>query len=224
MTTYIAFLRGINVGGKNLLKMEALRRAFQSLGFQNVRTFIQCGNVFFDTAEMDVEQLSRDIATKLRDSLGYEAVVILRTAKELRSLIRNSPFRENHGRDAGDNLQNQGRDAGDNPQSHGRDAGDNPQNHGRDARATDVMLCVAFLADTPKQRTRTPLVSATENLEVVAIKSRAAFIVCRRKKTGWFAFPNNFIEKQLGVTATTRQWKTVNRIAESIGAIGKGLE
>src|SRR6266576_4561263 len=57
MTKYVAFLRGINVGGKKLIKMDALGRAFQSLGFENVKTFIQSGNVFFDNAETDLDVL-----------------------------------------------------------------------------------------------------------------------------------------------------------------------
>jgi uncharacterized protein (DUF1697 family) len=64
----------------------------------------------------------------------------------------------------------------------------------------------------PNSRPKLPLISATENLEVFAIKDRAAFILCHRKKNGWFGFPNNFIEKQLGVSATTRNWTTVRKI------------
>ena len=52
----------------------------------------------------------------------------------------------------------------------------------------------------------------TENLEVFEIKDRTAFVVSRRKKNGWFGFPNAFVEKQLGVPGTTRNWNTVNKI------------
>ena len=54
MTRYIAFLRKINVGGKNLLKMDELTRIFTAAGFKNARTYIQCGNVIFDSASANV--------------------------------------------------------------------------------------------------------------------------------------------------------------------------
>ena len=78
----------------------------------------------------------------------------------------------------------------------------------------DVMLCVVFLFDEPAALPKLPLKSVAENLELIAVKDRAAFVVARRKKTGWFGFPNNFVEKQLGVTATTRQWSTVKKLIE----------
>jgi uncharacterized protein (DUF1697 family) len=78
----------------------------------------------------------------------------------------------------------------------------------------DVMLCVVFLFDEPAQKPRLPLISRTDKLELIAIHDRAAFVVARRKKTGWFGFPNNFVEKQLGVTATTRQWSTVKKLID----------
>jgi uncharacterized protein (DUF1697 family) len=175
MSRYVAFLRKINVGGKNLIKMEDLREAFTSLGLENVKTISQSGNVIFDAAEVNVNQLSPDIATKLRNSLGYEVEIFLRSVDELQTIVRRSPFRK---------LE----------------------------ADKDVMLVIAFLSHMPKSKVGLPLESQTENLEVLAIRERAAFVVCRRKKTGWFAFPNNFIEKALDVRATTRQWKSVNKI------------
>jgi hypothetical protein len=77
-----------------------------------------------------------------------------------------------------------------------------------------VMLCVAFLADKPAQKPKLPLKSITENLEMIAVRDRAAFVVARRKKSGWFGFPNNFVEKELGVTATTRQWSTLKKLID----------
>ncbi len=78
----------------------------------------------------------------------------------------------------------------------------------------DVMLCIAFLADKPVHKPKLPLKSKTENLELIAVKDRTAFVVARRKKTGWFGFPNNFVEKELGVTATTRQWSTLRKLID----------
>ena len=76
------------------------------------------------------------------------------------------------------------------------------------------MLCVAFLASEPAHTPKLPLISTSENLELLAVRDRAAFVIARRKKSGWFGFPNNFVEKQLGVTATTRQWSTVKKLID----------
>jgi uncharacterized protein (DUF1697 family) len=78
----------------------------------------------------------------------------------------------------------------------------------------DAMLCVVFLFDEPAVVPKLPLISITDKLELIAIHDRAAFVVARRKKTGWFGFPNNFVEKQLGVTATTRQWSTIRKLID----------
>jgi len=76
----------------------------------------------------------------------------------------------------------------------------------------DVMLCVVFLANEPKTKPTLPLVSLTDNLEVFEVADGTACVVSRRKKSGWFGFPNNFVEKQFGVTGTTRQWSSVKKL------------
>lgn len=78
--------------------------------------------------------------------------------------------------------------------------------------SADVGVFVVFLSDEPQHYPELPLMSAIENLEVLEVKERAAFIVSRRKKNGMFAFPNKFVEKELGVSGTTRNWSTVNKI------------
>ena len=77
-----------------------------------------------------------------------------------------------------------------------------------------VKLYVAFLADSPRVKPRLPLVSEKEAVEAIAIKNREAFIVTRQKPSGFFGFPNNFIEKELGVAATSRNWSTVTKIVD----------
>jgi uncharacterized protein (DUF1697 family) len=76
----------------------------------------------------------------------------------------------------------------------------------------DLMLFVVFLRDAPARKPRLPLVSKTENMEVIEIKYGTAFIESHRKRTGWFGFPNNFVEKELKTAATTRNWSTVKKI------------
>ena len=79
---------------------------------------------------------------------------------------------------------------------------------------SDAKLYVAFLARKPTRRPQFPLLLPKEELEAVAMTDREVFIVSRRKKNGFFGFPNNFIETELGVPATTRNWSTVTKIVE----------
>ena len=76
-----------------------------------------------------------------------------------------------------------------------------------------IKLYVAFLSQKPRSKPRLPLVSSREALEAVAISDREVFVVSRRKKNGFFGFPNLLVEKELGVPATTRNWTTVSKIA-----------
>lgn len=90
-TTYIAFLRGVNVGG-HLVKMERLRELFSELGVGNVRSYIQSGNVFFETEETDRSVLSHNIGAHLAAALGYEVPVFLRTPTEVEHALKLNPF------------------------------------------------------------------------------------------------------------------------------------
>jgi uncharacterized protein (DUF1697 family) len=88
---YIALLRGINVGG-HVVKMERLRELFTELGFTQVRTYIQSGNVFFETAQADRETITLTIERHLHKALGYEVAVFLHTIPELEQIMALDPF------------------------------------------------------------------------------------------------------------------------------------
>lgn len=88
---YIALLRGVNVGG-HMVKMERLRELFTELGLEGVRTYIQTGNVFFDTADGDRAKLTRAIEDHLGAALGFEVPTFLRTLPELERTLALSPF------------------------------------------------------------------------------------------------------------------------------------
>jgi uncharacterized protein (DUF1697 family) len=90
-TRYIALLRGINVGG-HVVKMGWLRDLFGELGFDQVRTYIQSGNVFFDSADRDTATLRARIEEHLRAALGYDVATCLRTADELEAIVARNPF------------------------------------------------------------------------------------------------------------------------------------
>lgn len=91
MTKYIAFLRAINVGGRNV-KMDRLRELFESFGFSNVETFIASGNVIFESRAKDVDKLEKKIETGLKESLGFEVAAFIRSDSELAEIAAYKPF------------------------------------------------------------------------------------------------------------------------------------
>lgn len=92
MTKYIALLRAINVGGYRKIKMENLREMFGNMGFKNVQTYIQSGNVIFDSDVKDVRSLSLSIENEIKHKFGHDVPVVIRTRDELSSLIIKNPF------------------------------------------------------------------------------------------------------------------------------------
>jgi uncharacterized protein (DUF1697 family) len=88
---FIAFLRAINVGG-HFVKMEQLRALFEELGFTEVETFINSGNVIFKSRSADATALERKIEKHLSEALGYSIPVFLRTPAELAGIAARRPF------------------------------------------------------------------------------------------------------------------------------------
>ncbi len=87
MEQYIAFLRGINVSGQKIIKMESLRKAFSDSGFNDVKTYIQSGNVLFVTDEKDEEVLNTRIEDLIVNYFGFRTDVILRKHTDIKSVI-----------------------------------------------------------------------------------------------------------------------------------------
>jgi uncharacterized protein (DUF1697 family) len=94
MTTYIALLRGINVGGRNRLPMKELRSLLQGLGYENVKTYIQSGNVVFESDETDVKALSHEISTVIAGNYDFEPRVMVLTAEEVEAAAAGNPYPE----------------------------------------------------------------------------------------------------------------------------------
>lgn len=94
METYIALLRGINVGGKNTLPMQQLVAVLEALKAENVKTYIQSGNVVFQQRATSVSNLSKKIATAIHKQFGFEPHVLVITMAALELAIRNNPFSE----------------------------------------------------------------------------------------------------------------------------------
>ena len=91
MFNYVAFLRGINVGGNNIIKMEILRLEFEKMGFQSVKTYIQSGNVLFQSDLNDEIEIEKKIEKELAIAFNYKAKVLIRSQKDLENTISHFP-------------------------------------------------------------------------------------------------------------------------------------
>src|SRR5215469_16108408 len=89
---YVALLRGINLGGHKQVRMEDLRRLLESMGFLNVKTVLNSGNVVFDARETSKTALVKRIEEALTKTFGHEIPVILRKLCEIQELVDSNPF------------------------------------------------------------------------------------------------------------------------------------
>jgi uncharacterized protein (DUF1697 family) len=92
MPTYISLLRGINLLGHKRVEMARLREMFEGMGFEQVRTYINSGNVVFKAGRSATSELSRSIEARMQSEFGFSALVISRTAQELGRAIQGNPF------------------------------------------------------------------------------------------------------------------------------------
>ena len=155
--------------------MEELKTIFSSFGLKNVQTYIQSGNVLFDSAEKNAQTLTKKIENGLQKSLSYKVTVVLRTKSELEQTIKRNPFPK---------LQ--------------------PEKEKR--------LYVTFLSGEPESAQKKELLNSPNDVESYEIIGREVYILCDAKGFGSTKFNNNYIEKKLALSATTRNWNTVNKL------------
>lgn len=92
MPCYVAFLRGINVGG-HIVKKEKLYEIFTSLSFQNISTYKQSGNIIFESELGNFDEIKKKIEIKLQETLGYNVAVFVRTIAQLKDITESEPFK-----------------------------------------------------------------------------------------------------------------------------------
>ena len=92
MPVLVSMLRGVNVGGHNKIKMDALRALYESLNFEEPRTYVQSGNVMFRTKERNSAALAKKIQSAIERTFKCRPEVILRTTNELKEAISSTPF------------------------------------------------------------------------------------------------------------------------------------
>lgn len=171
MITYIAMLRGINVGGHKKIKMDLLLNLYESLGFTNIKTYIQSGNVIFDSPNLNIQELTEKIEEKIKSSFSFEISVFIRTKNELQKIIENNPFQK-------EDLSK---------------------------------LFVAFLSDNPIDPPLSEINKVKDDLEKYIILGKEIYLYYPNGVSNT-KLSNNFLEKKLKVSATTRNWNTVNAL------------
>lgn len=173
---HIALLRGINVGGHKIIKMDQLREAFIGIGFTDVATYVQSGNVVFKSPA----KMSGDLAKKIEEMMlrrfSMAVPVIVRTAVEMGEVVTSNPFLEESGIDAG-------------------------------------RLHVTFLSQTPQKTAVKGLDSIAAGADQFRCRGKEIYLYCPNGYGGTKLSITTF-ERVLAVGATTRNWKTVNKLWE----------
>jgi uncharacterized protein (DUF1697 family) len=100
MKTYISILRGINVSGQKIIKMEALKKMYEKMSFKNVITYVQSGNVIFHSKDQKTTNLEQNISKEIKKVFGFEVPVIVLTIDELKKIIKGNSFSNEPAKDA----------------------------------------------------------------------------------------------------------------------------
>ncbi len=176
MQTYITILRGINVSGQKLINMEVLKTHMKDLGFKNIKTYIQSGNLIFEHEKVGLSKLAKQIEDQIMQQYGFQVPVIVRTPENLEHILTNNPFLI--------------------------------------TRKEDInKLHVTFLSAEPKQEHLVKIKLPENTTDEFVISGDHVFVFCPNGY-GNSKINNSFFENKLKVTATTRNWKTVMKLAE----------
>lgn len=174
METYIAILRGINVSGQKMIKMDALRQLFEDLKFKNIRSYIQSGNIIFESKVASPEILAKKIEKQVKTTFGFEVPVLVKDKKQLQQVLKSNPF--------------------------------------VNKRSEDVKwLHVTFLSASPEKTGMEKLMGLSYKPDEFILSNDVVYLFCPNGY-GNTKLNNNFFESKLKVTATTRNWNTVNEL------------
>jgi uncharacterized protein (DUF1697 family) len=172
MPTYVALLRGINLGARNRVAMADLRAVVERAGGEDVRTYVQSGNVVF-RSRSSAARLAASLEAGIRRPLGLDIAVLVKTKQQLAKLVERNPF----------------------------------------ASADPSTLHVTFLAKAPARDRARKLSEQSFAPDELHVAGREVYLRCPNGY-GRTKLSNAFLEQQLAVPATTRNWRTVTTLAE----------
>ncbi len=171
LTTCLALLRGINVVGKNAIRMAELQALCASLSLQEVRTYLQSGNIVFKTSRPDTARLASAIQTRVAQDFGHDVPILVMSAQAL-------------------------------------DAVANSNSLGPKKGADETLFHCTFLFQPVPEREFRALKLPTLEGEAAALAGTVVLLHCPHGY-GKTKLNNSYFERALGVTATTRNWRTV---------------
>lgn len=174
MITYIALLRGINVSGKNSIKMEQLKQLFIDKGFEEVVTYIQSGNVVFQSKKQTAEKLKAVIKKSILEMFGFDVPVLVLELHEFKKTVNDNPFIKQKNKDA-------------------------------------LFMHLTILSQVPLPADYLKLETVQRDADEYTLIDRTLYLYCPNGY-GKTKLHNACIENKLNVTATTRNWKTVNEL------------
>jgi len=174
---YISILRGINVSGQKKILMKDLKALYEGLNFDNVMTYIQSGNVIFDSTEADTAKLENMIEGAIKDQYGFEVPVDVRISEDYQKIIKNCPFAP------------------------------------VDVEKDGTKILVTFLSGMPDPDKLAAARKAATLSEVMEMDGSVLYLHCPNGY-GKTKLSNAYLEKKLGLTATTRNWKSILKLRE----------
>lgn len=187
MAKYISILRGINVGGNRKILMKDLKVLFEKLGFAEVETYIQSGNVVFESEkDGSTADLERNIQQAITETFGFNVPVIVRTADEWAKSIANNPFWKEKDADI-DRLH---------------------LTCLKEVPSLELLKKIKLFQFLPVRQ-------AHGEPDQYEINGKDVFIFCAAGY-GTSKLTNPFFESKLKVPATTRNWKTVMKLHEMV--------
>lgn len=178
MAIYVALLRGINVSGQKKVAMNQLKALFENVGFTDVLTYIQSGNIVFVSYETNTPTIIKLIKENILSEFGFNVPVFILTANELDEIIQENPFY---------NLPD----------------------------FEESKLYYTILEDIPDAEELKLLLSYKFHPDQIISKGRVIYVYAQGGY-GKTKYSNNFIESKLKLTATTRNYKTMQALIELI--------
>ncbi len=184
MQTYISILRGINVGGHKSVKMDVLRQIYVDLGFENVQTYIQSGNVIFCSENSSPQDLTINITEKIVEKFAFEVPIMVISLSEFKEIINNNPFLEDVSQEK--QLESQKENQKDSTYFH-----------------------ITFLSETPEKALFDKIKEKEYQKDelVLVLVGENIYLYCPESYSN-SKLTNSFFKSKLKVIATTRNWKT----------------
>lgn len=176
MNTYIAFLRGINVSGKHKIQMAELKELLSKQKLEDVKTYIQSGNVVFESGLENSKELENLISKAILSHFNFNVPVIVMTISKLKEILDQNPFKTDD-----ENLQK--------------------QNY------------FVLLNEIPNVEAVDKLSNETFKTEDFLVTNDCMYLKCTAGY-GKAKLNNNLVERKLKVKATTRNYRTMNKLLE----------